>query len=168
MGPPSAWPCCPLSCPEIQFGDIVYRKGDVVLQLINNPEEQVFNGDRGEIVAIIYAKENVEKMDQVVISFDGIEVVYNKKDLNQITHAYCSSIHKAQGSEFPIVIMPIVKGYYRMLRRNLIYTGVTRAKQFLILCGEHDALYQAIEQNDEHIRNSMLCEKLKETLVTDN
>ncbi|OLO38782.1 hypothetical protein BTR23_10995 [Alkalihalophilus pseudofirmus] len=151
---------------EIEFGDIVYRKGDVVLQLMNNPDEQVFNGDRGEIVAIIYAKENVEKMDQIVISFDGIEVVYNKKDLSQITHAYCSSIHKAQGSEFPIVIMPVVKGYFRMLRRNLIYTGVTRAKQYLILCGEHDALFQAIEQKDEHIRNSMLCDKLKEALVT--
>ncbi|WP_209122855.1 ATP-dependent RecD-like DNA helicase [Alkalihalobacillus sp. BA299] len=153
---------------EIEFGDIVYRKGDVVLQLINNPDEQVFNGDRGEIVAIIYAKENIEKMDQIVISFEGIEVVYNKKDLNQITHAYCTSIHKAQGSEFPIVIMPVVKGYYRMLRRNLIYTGVTRAKQFLILCGEQHALFQAIEQKDEHIRNTMLSDKLKEALVTRN
>ncbi|MDE5413732.1 SF1B family DNA helicase RecD2 [Alkalihalobacterium chitinilyticum] len=153
---------------EIEFGDVVYRKGDVVLQLMNNPDEQVFNGDRGEIVAIIYAKENVEKVDQIVISFEGIEVVYTKKDLSQITHAYCSSIHKAQGSEFPIVIMPVVKGYFRMLRRNLIYTGVTRAKQFLILCGEQDALFQAIEQKDEHNRNSMLCDKLKDSLVTGN
>ncbi len=85
---------------------------------------------------IFYAKENAERQDQVVISFDGTEVVYPKKDLNQITHAYCCSIHKSQGSEFPIVVMPVVRNYARMLRRNLLYTGITRAKQFLLLCGE--------------------------------
>ena len=150
---------------EIQFGDITYRSGDIVLQLLNNPEENVYNGDRGEIVAIIYAKENVEKQDQVVISFDGNEVIYGKKDLNQITHAFCSSIHKSQGSEFPIVIMPIVKGYYRMLRRKLIYTGITRAKNYLILCGEIAAFKQAIITEDESNRNSKLMEKLREAIL---
>lgn len=153
---------------ELEFGDIIYRTGDVVLQLVNNPEENVFNGDRGEIVAIFYAKENVEKVDKLVISFDGIEVIYEKKDLNQITHAYCTSIHKAQGSEFPIVILPVVKGYYRMLRRNLIYTGVTRAKKFLILCGEEEALKQAVLRQDEAERNTMLSLKLKEAMAKAN
>ncbi len=149
---------------EIIFGEISYRVGDVVLQLVNNPEENVFNGDRGEIVAIIYAKENVEKQDQIVISFEGIEVIYTKQDLNQITLAYCCSVHKSQGSEFPIVIMPIVKGYHRMLRRNLVYTGITRAKEYLILCGEVKAFQSAILQQNEMQRNTKLKEKLIENV----
>ncbi|ARK29240.1 SF1B family DNA helicase RecD2 [Halalkalibacter krulwichiae] len=150
---------------EISFGDVVYRTGDVVLQLVNNPDENVYNGDRGEIVAIFYAKENQEKQDQVVISFDGIEVIYQKKDLNQITHAYCCSIHKAQGSEFPIVVMPVVRSYARMLRRNLLYTGITRAKQFLLLCGDLKAIHSAITQKEELHRNSMLQMKLRNLTV---
>lgn len=145
---------------EILYGEVSYRVGDVVLQLVNNPEENVFNGDRGEIVAITYAKETVEKQDQIIISYDGIEVEYTKQDLNQITLAYCCSVHKSQGSEFPIVIMPIVRGYYRMLRRNLVYTGITRAKEFLILCGEVKAFQTAIQQQNEMKRNTLLREKL--------
>lgn len=146
---------------ELAFGEMVYRTGDIVLQLMNNPDENVYNGDRGEIVAIFYAKENEERQDQVVISFDGTEVVYNKKDLNQITLAYCCSIHKSQGSEFPIVVMPVVRNYSRMLRRNLIYTGITRAKQYLILCGELKAIHTAISKEEEVTRHSMLCTKLQ-------
>ena len=144
-----------------------FRVGDKVLQLVNQPEQHVFNGDMGEVVSVFYAKENVEKQDMVVVSFEGTEVTYTKQDLNQITLAYCCSIHKAQGSEFPIVILPIVKSYYRMLRRNLIYTGITRSKQFLILCGEEDALRQGVKRADEQMRQTTLTEKLagiKETV----
>ena len=122
-----------------------YRVGDKVLQLVNQPEKHVFNGDMGEVVSVFYAKENTEKQDMVVVSFEGTEVTYTRQDLNQITLAYCCSIHKSQGSEFPIVIFPVVKSYYRMLRRNLIYTAITRSKQFLILCGEEDALRTGVE-----------------------
>ncbi|KYG31891.1 ATP-dependent RecD-like DNA helicase [Alkalihalobacillus trypoxylicola] len=153
---------------EIQFGDVSYRTKDVVLQLVNNAEEHVYNGDRGEIVAIFYAKETEEKQDQIVISYDGTEVIYLKKDLNQITHAYCCSIHKSQGSEFPIVVMPIVRSYHRMLRRNLIYTGITRAKKFLLLCGELSAAHTAISKKEEQIRHSKLKDKLKELMDTGN
>ena len=125
---------------ELTFGDAKYRVGDKVLQLVNQPENHVFNGDMGEVVAVFFAKENTEKQDMVVVSFDGAEITYTRQDLNQITLAYCCSVHKSQGSEFPIVILPIVKSYYRMLRRNLIYTAITRSKQFLILCGEEEAL----------------------------
>ena len=76
---------------EIAFGDSVYRVGDKVLQLVNQPESNVFNGDMGEIISISYAKENTEKQDMLYISFDGIEVAYTKPDLTQITHAYCCS-----------------------------------------------------------------------------
>jgi len=147
---------------ELQYGDVKYRIGDKVLQLVNQPESNVFNGDMGEIVAIFYAKENTEKQDMVVVSFDGIEATYTRQDLNQITHAYCCSVHKSQGSEFPIVIMPIVKSYYRMLKRNLIYTGITRSKQFLILCGELEAMEIGVSRNDELRRQTTLNEKLQE------
>ena len=146
---------------ELTFGDEKYRVGDKVLQLVNQPENHVFNGDMGEIVSVFYAKENTEKQDMVVVSFDGIEVTYTRQDLNQITLAYCCSIHKSQGSEFPIVILPIVKSYYRMLRRNLIYTAITRSKQFLIICGEEEALRIGVERADEQTRQTSLCEKLK-------
>lgn len=145
---------------EITFGDVKYRIGDKVLQLINQPESNVFNGDIGEVVSIFYARENTEKQDMVIVSFEGTEVTYTRQDLNQITHAYCCSVHKSQGSEFPIVILPVTRSYYRMLRRNLIYTAITRSKQFLILCGEIDALRIGVERKDEEKRQTTLCEKL--------
>ncbi|MDP4155797.1 MAG: AAA family ATPase, partial [Bacillota bacterium] len=150
---------------ELAFGEVKYRIGDKVLQLINQPESNVFNGDIGEIVSIFYAKENTEKTDMVVISFEGNEVTYARQDLGQITLAYCCSVHKSQGSEFPIVILPISRSYYRMLRRKLIYTAITRSKQFLILCGEEDALRMGVERADEENRQTTLCEKLQETIL---
>lgn len=149
---------------EIAFGDVKYRVGDKVLQLVNRPEDNVFNGDIGEIISIIFAKENVDKQDQVIVSYEGIEVVYTKQDLNEITHAFCCSVHKSQGSEFPIVIFPVVRSYYRMLRRNLIYTAITRSKQFLILCGEEDAFRKGVARVDEMTRMTSLKEKLQESI----
>jgi exodeoxyribonuclease V alpha subunit len=149
---------------ELAFGEVKYRIGDKVLQLINQPESNVFNGDIGEIVSIFYAKENTEKTDMMVISFEGNEVTYNRQDLGQITLAYCCSVHKSQGSEFPIVILPVSRSYYRMLRRKLIYTAITRSKQFLILCGEEDALRIGVERADEENRQTTLCEKLQEAI----
>ncbi|MBS4209006.1 ATP-dependent RecD-like DNA helicase [Bacillus sp. FJAT-50079] len=145
---------------ELKFGDVTYRIGDKVLQLVNQPEQNVFNGDMGEIVSIFYAKENTEKQDMVIVSFEGIEVTYTRADLNQITHAFCCSIHKSQGSEFPIVILPVVKSYYRMLRRNLLYTAITRSRQFLIICGEESAFRMGIEREDDQKRKTSLLEKL--------
>ena len=145
---------------ELVFGDTVYRIGDKVLQLVNQPESNVFNGDMGEVISIIKAKETVEKQDLLVVSYDGIEVTYQRADLNQLTLAYCCSIHKSQGSEFQTVIMPIVRGYSKMLRRNLLYTGITRAKNFLILCGEPDVLSQGLEKTDDLMRLTSLKARL--------
>lgn len=150
---------------EITFGEVKYRIGDKVLQLVNQPESNVFNGDIGEIISIIYAKENTEKQDMVYISFEGNEVEYTRQDLNQITHAYCCSVHKSQGSEFPIVILPITRSYFRMLRRNLIYTAITRSKQSLILCGEEEALRMGVERADEQSRQTTLSQKLQEMII---
>ncbi|MBT2582381.1 ATP-dependent RecD-like DNA helicase [Planococcus sp. ISL-109] len=146
---------------ELAFGDITYRIGDKVLQLVNQPESNVFNGDMGEIVAIMKAKETVEKQDLLVASFDGIEVSYQRSDLNQLTLAYCCSIHKAQGSEFPTVIMPVVRGYMKMLRRNLLYTGITRSRDFLILCGDPGVFRYGVERTDDASRLTTLADRLK-------
>lgn len=148
---------------EITYGDVIYRVGDKVLQLVNQPESNVFNGDMGTIVSIIYAKETVEKQDTLVIEFDQTEVTYLRGDLNQITHAYCCSVHKAQGSEFPIVILPLLKSYYRMLRRDILYTAMTRSRQFLIMCGEEDAFAQATVRQSDVARQTSLFERLTRT-----
>ncbi|MED4289043.1 ATP-dependent RecD-like DNA helicase [Priestia megaterium] len=152
---------------ELKHGDITYRVGDKVLQLVNQPDSNVFNGDMGEIVSVFFAKENTEKQDMLVISYEGNEVTYTKQDFNQITHAYCCSIHKSQGSEFPIVVLPIVKSYYRMLRRNLLYTAVTRSKQFLILCGEDEAFQLGVSRNEDSVRQTNLQHLLRESLDND-
>lgn len=145
---------------EVTFGDVVYRIGDKVLQLVNQPESNVFNGDMGEVISIIKANETIDKKELLVVSYDGIEVTYERKDLNQITLSYCCSIHKSQGSEFPIVIMPIVRSHRKMLKRNLLYTGITRAQKFLILCGEPEEFKTGIQKADELARQTTLQERL--------
>lgn len=155
VNPPSA------NRKEVQFGDVVYRIGDKVLQLVNQPESNVFNGDMGEVISIFKANETVDKKEMIVISFDGNEVTYERKDLNQITLAYCCSIHKSQGSEFSTVIMPIVRSHRKMLRKNLLYTGITRAKHFLILCGEPAEFREGIHRTDELHRQTSLTKRLQ-------
>ncbi len=145
---------------EVAFGDVVYRIGDKVLQLVNQPESNVFNGDMGEVISIIKAKENVDKKELLIVSYDGIEVTYERSDLNQLTLSYCCSIHKSQGSEFPIVIMPIVRSQRKMLKRKLLYTGITRAQKFLILCGDPEEFKTGIMRTDELSRQTSLKERL--------
>ncbi|KAB8127306.1 ATP-dependent RecD-like DNA helicase [Gracilibacillus oryzae] len=147
---------------EMRFGDTVYRKGDKVIQLINQAEDGVFNGDIGEVVAIFEKDENKEQEEQLVVAFDEKEVAYGKADLINLMHAYCTSIHKSQGSEFQIVIMPIIQGYNRMLRKNLIYTGITRAKQSLIICGDKDAFLRGVRTEDTNKRYTSLVSYLQE------
>ena len=146
---------------EVSYFEQTFRVGDKVLQLKNQPEDNVFNGDVGEIVAIFRANETESKVDEIVVAFDDVEVTYERKDWNQITLAYCTSIHKSQGSEFPIVILPLVKQFQRMLQRNLIYTAITRAKQSLVLIGDPDAFVMAIQNVTEH-RDTQLFEFLLE------
>ncbi|RNB86260.1 SF1B family DNA helicase RecD2 [Brevibacillus panacihumi] len=147
---------------EVTFAETAFRTGDKVLQLVNNAEEHVFNGDMGEIVAIFFPNENAENEEMLVVNFDGREVVYKRSAYHQLTLAYCCSVHKSQGSEFPIVIMPFVKSYYRMLRRKLVYTGITRSKSFLIMCGEPEAFLAAVQTDEEGVRYSYLEERLKQ------
>lgn len=149
---------------ERYFHDVVFRVGDRVLQLVNQPEDHVYNGDIGEIVQIFTAKENEDNEEQLIVQFDENEVVYTRKTYGNITHAYCISIHKSQGSEFPIVILPIVRAYRRMLRKNLLYTAITRSKQSLIICGEKEAFFQGIETIDMDQRYTTLPRRLTQKL----
>jgi exodeoxyribonuclease V alpha subunit len=149
---------------EVKTTDGVFRIGDKVIQLVNQPEDQVFNGDIGEVVAIFRENENTENVEQLVVSFDEREVVYEKKDYINLMLAYCISIHKSQGSEFPIVILPVVSAYHRMLRKNLLYTGITRGQKSLILCGEKQSFYRGIQTIDTNKRYTSLKELLAERL----
>lgn len=143
------------SLKEIHFGYRIFREHDKVLQLKNLPEEDVYNGDIGEIIEIL-KKEDGYPSDCIVVDFDGILVEYTKERFDLLTHAYCISIHKSQGSEYPIVIIPITKLHTAMLTRRLIYTGVTRAKQSLILIGDYETLVKTIMNGSERVRKTTL------------
>ncbi|MEG0367672.1 MAG: ATP-dependent RecD-like DNA helicase, partial [Coprobacillus sp.] len=113
---------------ELRVGRKLFREGDKILQLKNRVDDNVFNGDIGILEEICF-KDNFEFLtDTLIVNFDGTYVEYTATDFYTITHAYCMSIHKSQGNEFKIVIMPVLKDYYIMLKKNLIYTGLTRAK----------------------------------------
>ena len=116
--------------------DCQYRQGDKVIHLVNDAENNVFNGDLGYITDLLPAKYTDSKQDELTINFDGNEIIYPRSEWYKIRLAYAMSIHKSQGSEFPVVLLPITGSSYRMLQRNLIYTAITRAKSKLILLGE--------------------------------
>lgn len=145
---------------SIQHFDQILKTGDKVIQLVNQPEKQVFNGDIGEIVAIKKATETESKKEEVVVDYDGLLVSYTKQELNQIMLAYAISIHKSQGSEFPIVILPVVKAFKRMLVKKLLYTAITRSKTSLIICGERDALIDGLLKEDHYDRKTTLVERI--------
>lgn len=144
---------------EVSMGNVKYRINDKVVYLVNTPEDNVFNGEIGKIVGIILAKENTDHVDQLVIDFDGNEVTLDRKDWLNISLAYCTSIHKSQGSEFEMVILPLVNEESRMLRRNLLYTAVTRAKRLLIMVGDRSAFERSIKDQSSE-RQTTLKERI--------
>ena len=143
---------------EIKYGDVVLREKDKVLQLVNDPDNNVFNGDVGLIKSINYKGKS--DTPEVTIDYDGIYVTYSYKDFKNFKHGYVISIHKSQGSEFELVIMLISQSYRRMLYKKLIYTGITRAKKKLIIIGEPLAFAQGIRNNAEYERKTGLLDKL--------
>ncbi len=146
---------------EIKYGDVIFRENDKILQLVNLPEENIYNGDIGIIKNIV----KIENKTFIYIDFDGNLVKYETKDLNKITHGFVISIHKSQGSEFEVVIMLISNSYKRMLYKKLIYTGITRAKRKLILVGDPDAFLYAVNNNSEKNRKTNLLEQLKNNIL---
>lgn len=146
---------------EVKYGDVIYRENDKILQLVNMPDENVYNGDIGIIKYIVKGTTSKSGHDEIYVDYDSVIVKYQPKDFNKITHGFIISIHKSQGSEFDIVIIPLCHNYNRMLYRKLIYTGITRAKKKLILVGEASSLVRSIANDNEDLRKSDLANKLK-------
>jgi exodeoxyribonuclease V alpha subunit len=132
--------------------------GDKVMQVRNNYDKDVFNGDIGIVGAID------EEAQTLKVSIDGNSVVYEAADQDQLVLSYAITIHKSQGSEFPCVIIPIHTSHYLMLQRNLLYTGITRGKNLVILVGSRKAIAMAIRNNRQQKRNTYLKERLLERL----
>ena len=145
---------------EFQFNDLHFRKGDKVLHLINDAQINVFNGDIGYITDLIPAKYTESKQDEMILDFDGTEINYPRNEWLKITLAYAMSIHKSQGSEFKVVILPVTRQSGRLLQRNLIYTAITRSKSKLVMLGEIAAFDNAIK-NEGTKRKTYLIERFK-------
>lgn len=145
---------------EVKYLDYIYRVGDKVIQLENDPDNNVYNGDIGIIISINHKKNT----NEIVIDYDSTIVSYTQKDFKKIKHGFIISVHKSQGSEFELVVMPISTSYRRMLYKKLLYTGITRAKRRLILIGDAQAFYQGIRKQEERSRKTTLLEKLNSYL----
>lgn len=124
----------------IEVPNMKFYIGDRVLQLQNNPEKEVYNGQIGKVIGI----NEKDSKNTLIANFDGNEVTYAKRELSDLTLAYAITIHKSQGSEFPVVILDLTMQNYVMLRRNLLYTAITRAEQFLIMLGQNRAFLMAV------------------------
>lgn len=139
----------------LRRGGTQYRLKDKVMQIRNDYDKEVFNGDIGTITKV-----DVEERELTVL-FDERKVVYDVTELDELALAYAVTIHKSQGSEYPIVVMPFTMSHFVMLQRNLLYTGVTRAKKILVLVGEKKAVYYAIKNETTTGRNTCLARRLQ-------
>ena len=140
---------------EINIGETLFREEDKVIQLTNQPEDNIYNGDIGIISRIVTSPKK-----EIYIDFDNNLVKYTPTNFSNFRLAYAISIHKSQGSEFKVVIMPLVKGYNKMLYKKLVYTGVTRTKETLYLIGEYSSLQLAVKNNIEGLRRTTLKNRL--------
>ena len=141
---------------ERPVGGRIFREGDRVMQIRNNYDKEVYNGDMGRVSSI-------DLEDQVVtVRIDDRPVGYDFLELDELIHAYAISVHKAQGSEFPAVVIPLLTTHYVMLQRNLLYTAVTRAQRLVVLVGTPRAIGIAVTANRVQERYSGLAERLQE------
>jgi exodeoxyribonuclease V alpha subunit len=140
---------------SITRGSKTFKLHDKVMQIVNNYDKEVFNGDIGWVSRI--DQENRE----LTIDFEGRFILYGTSDLDELVLAYAISVHKSQGSEYPVVILPVTTQHYMLLQRNLIYTGITRAKKLVVLIGTKKALAIAIKNNKPQLRFTFLSERLK-------
>ena len=147
---------------EVRSGYMTLREGDKILQLKNQPDDGVFNGDIGILAEIMTAKETEDRKVTVVVDFQGNFVEYKPENFINITLAYCTSVHKSQGNEYPIVVMPFTSQHAVMLQRKLIYTAVTRARKALVLLGDPEAFRKGIETLERHRRRTTLSSMLKD------
>lgn len=146
--------CLNPSQDEFVRGGKVLKLGDKVMQIRNNYDKEVFNGDIGKIIKID------REQQEVVVNYDGRAVPYEYSELDEIVHAYAVSVHKSQGSEYPVVVIPILTQHYMLLQRNLIYTGITRGKKMVVLVGTKKAVAIAIRNNKPQKRYTLLKDRL--------
>ena len=139
---------------ELKYGTMTFRVGDKVMQIKNNYDKEIFNGDSGIIKTI-----NKEERTMMVV-FKKQVVIYDFSELDELMLSYAVTVHKSQGSEYPIVVMPVTMAHYVMLKRNLIYTGITRAKNLCVMIGQKQSLYLGINTIDTTKRNTYLKEFL--------
>lgn len=142
---------------EVAHGPRTFRVGDRVMQVRNNYDKRVFNGDLGRVEAIDLEEQTL------TVSFDDEPVTYEFLQLDELVHAYAASVHKAQGSEFPAVVIPLLTQHYQMLQRNLLYTAVTRARRLVVLVGSPKALAMAVHNHRIARRNTRLAQRLRES-----
>jgi exodeoxyribonuclease V alpha subunit len=152
LNPPGA------SRPEVRFGGRTFRLGDKVMQIRNNYDKDVFNGDLGRVVDM----DPVERL--VAVVFDGTQVYYEFAELDELIHAFACSTHKSQGAEYPAVVMALLPAHYMMLQRNLLYTGITRARQLCVLVGSRRAIRMAVRNDKVAERNSGLARRLEQAV----
>ena len=138
----------------ISRGGMLFRLNDKVMQIRNNYDKEIFNGDIGRIARI----DSINQ--QVTIAFDGVEVLYDYGELDEVVLAYAISVHKSQGSEYPAVVLPVLTQHYALLQRNLIYTAVTRGRQLVVLVGTRKALAIAVNNDKTEKRYTYLCHRL--------
>lgn len=140
----------------LRRGGYLFRTGDKVMQIRNNYEKEIFNGDIGTVESVNLQERTLK------VNFDQHIIEYEASELDELVHAYATTIHKAQGSEYPIVVMPVLMNHYVMLQRNLIYTGITRAKKVLVIVGTRKALSYAVRNVTVTKRNTFLKERLSQ------
>jgi exodeoxyribonuclease V alpha subunit len=132
----------------------VFKRGDKVMQIRNNYDKEVFNGDVGRISRID------REAQEVIVQYDGRPVSYEYSELDEIVVAYAVSVHKSQGSEYPVIVMPVHTQHYMLLQRNLLYTGITRGKRLVILVGTMKAIAIAVKNSKTQQRYTLLKERL--------
>jgi exodeoxyribonuclease V alpha subunit len=133
----------------------LYKVNDKVMQILNNYDKEVYNGDIGRILSID------AEAQEIIVSIDDREIPYDYSEMDELVHAYAVSIHKSQGSEYPAVVIPILTQHYILLQRNLLYTGVTRGKKLVVIVGTRKAMAIAVRNNKTEKRYTLLSERMK-------
>ena len=139
----------------MKCGDRMFREGDKVMQIKNNYTKKVFNGDTGFVKNLNVAEKTVE------VDFGGDVVSYKSDELEELVLSYAMTIHKSQGSEYPVVVIPFTTQFSIMLQRNLLYTAITRARQAVVIIGQWKAVAMAVKNNKVSARNSLLRDRLR-------
>ena len=147
---------------EIKVRGKIFREGDKLLQLRNRPDDDVYNGDVGILVEIEKKEDTGLPYDTLIVDFDGQFVNYRTTEFDMLRHAYCISVHKSQGNEFKIVIMSVLPEYSIMMKKNLLYTGITRAKQSLFILGDHSVFIHGLHNNQDEQRRTTLLKRFQE------